>query len=311
MTAIDEFEIIDAHVHLYRNLDLERQNVDDPGRRDRDRWGNPDAISAFMDRQGISRVLCLPNFPTRQMRESLLKAAASAGQDPEEARSRIDRELAARVRRQNAWLSEVASANPRLAVAVGVQKLLTPDEMVQEVRLRASQGARSVKMLPGFYYEYPNDRAFWDMYAECEKLGLAVTSDTGTLGQESGTCFGEPVNFTDVLESFPRLTLVMAHFPSAFWDERVELARRYANLFFDISGGFNADGLEVRDGQRALPLEDAARVLRRVGVDRFVFGSDGPRFLFQPALEQVLALELTDGDKQAILAENAKRIYRL
>jgi uncharacterized protein len=148
------------------------------------------------------------------------------------------------------------------------------------------------------------------MYRASEELGLAITSDTGTLGlQDSGKCYGEPIRFAEVLRSFPRLKVVMAHFPSAFWDERVELAQQFPNLYFDLSGSFDAPHMEVRDEHRALHIADAERVLRKVGIERFMFGSDGPRFRFQPALEQILALGLSSDEKRAILADNARRIY--
>jgi predicted TIM-barrel fold metal-dependent hydrolase len=312
MPDVEDFDIIDAHVHLYRSLALEKQNVQDPGRRDRDRWGNPESVSAFMDREGISSIVCLPNFPTRQMRDTLLAQlpADQSTTEHETARTTIHAELLGRVRRQNEWLIQIGKANPRLVPAVGIQKLFSSEQMVEEVRVRAALGARTVKLLPGFYFEYPDDRAFWPMYEEAQALGLAITSDTGTLGfQESGAYYGEPIRFVDVLEAFPRLRVVMAHFPSAFWDERVELALRYPNLYFDVSGSFGAPHLEVRDEHRALAFDDAVRVLRKVGVERFMFGSDGPRFRFQPALQQVLALDLTESEKRAILAGNARRIY--
>jgi hypothetical protein len=137
-------------------------------------------------------------------------------------------------------------------------------------------------------------------------------SDTGTLGQpDCGVAYGEPANFAEVLEAFPRLRLVMAHFPSAYWDERVALAHQFPNLYFDTSGSFYAENIEVRDGYRAAALDDATRLIRSVGADRFMFGSDGPRFLFQPQLEQIIGLDLTDDERQMILAGNARRIYRI
>jgi len=311
---MSEFEIIDAHVHLYRDLDLERKNVRIAGRRDRDRWGNPDSVVRFMDAQGISRIVFLPNFPTRQMRAKLERElpAASSPEERDAALERIRADLADRVRRQNEWACQTAREIPRLVPAISMQGVFTPEEMVAEVRLRAAQGARIVKMLPGMYFEYPQDERFWPMYEVCQELDIAIVSDTGTLGQaESGIAYGEPVNFTAVLRGFPRLRLVMAHFPSAFWDQRVALAKQFDNVFFDTSGSFHDHGMEVRDGRRATAIEDAVRVLRDVGIDRFIFGSDGPRFLFQPELEQILALDLDDDEKQAILAGNAKRVYRI
>jgi predicted TIM-barrel fold metal-dependent hydrolase len=251
---VTEFEIIDAHVHLYRSLDLERKNVAHPGRRDRDRWANPQAVTAFMDREGVSKIICLPNFPTRQMRQSLLdgldinlptaeRAVAEAG---------IEAELASRLRRQNEWICKTAADNPRLVPAISMQKAFSPDEMVKELRTRVAQGASIVKLLPGMYLEHPADRAFWPLYAACSELDVAIVSDTGTLGQaEAGIAYGEPVNFSEVLASFPELRLVMAHFPSAFWDQRVALAQQFPNVYFDTSGSFHAEHVEVRDGRSA------------------------------------------------------------
>ena len=82
-------------------------------------------------------------------------------------------------------------------------------------------------------------------------------------------------------------------------------------MYFDTSGSFDAEHMEVRDGHRAASVEDAVRLIRSLGADRFLFGSDGPRFLLQPQLEQILALGLTDDERQMILAGNAKRVYRI
>ncbi len=314
----DGFDIIDAHVHLYRGLSLEKKNVLHPGRRDRDRWGNPENITKFMDLQGVSKVVALPNYPTLQMRASMRKEAdTELGADADEAKRKqayeaIEEKLIDRLKRQNEWMCGLAAENPRIVPAMSMQKLFSSDEMVAELELRHAQGSRIVKMLPGMYHEYPNDRAFWLLFDRCQELEVAVISDTGTLGlKETGIAYGEPINFTEVLEAFPRLHVVMAHFPSAFWDQRVELAQRFPNLFFDTSGSFHAEHMEVRDGSRAADIDDAVRVMRKVGIDRFMFGSDGPRFLFQPEAEQILSLDLTDGEKAMILAENAKRIYRI
>ena len=68
--------------------------------------------------------------------------------------------------------------------------------------------------------------------------------------------------------------------------------------------------MEVRDGHRAAAVEDAVRLIRSLGADRIVFGSDGPRFLFSLSWSRSSA-DLTDDERQMILAGNAKRIYRI
>jgi len=318
---MDDFEIVDAHVHLYRDVVTEKRALPIAGRRDRDRWGNAESVVPYMDREGVSHIVVLNFYPTAFMRRALRAKVPSGlgGSELEEAYRGVEGELVAGLRRQNEWLCRLHGAEPRIVAGIGVQGLLTPEQMVEEVELRAEQGARTVKLIPGWFHEMPNDRRFWPMYQRCQELGLAVTADTGSLGggihaahpdEYNPICYGEPNNFAEVLESFPKLRLVMAHFPSAFWDQRVELARRYDNLFFDISGGFNAPGFAARDGARALGEIDAVRVLRLVGIERFMFGSDGPHVMIQPGLEQFLRLDLTDAERRQILAETARRIYR-
>jgi predicted TIM-barrel fold metal-dependent hydrolase len=318
---MEDFEIVDAHVHLFRDLKREQQGFRIPGRRDRDRWGNADAIGPFMDREGVSNVVVLSFYPTGVMRRSLrskVPADASAA-EREQAYKEIEQQLATGLRRQNEWTCKLGQDDSRIIAGIGVQKLLSPQEMVQEVELRASQGAHAVKMVPGWFHEFPGDRAFWPVYRRCVELGLPVTADTGTLGlgrhaahpdEDNKIAYGEPVHFTEVLESFPGLTVVMAHFACAFWDERVEMAMRFPNLMFDISGGFQGPGVEARNGHRAIAEEDAVRVIRHVGVERFMFGTDGPHHMLQPVLEQFLRLDFTDDEKRRILSQNARRIYR-
>lgn len=316
-----EFEIIDAHIHFFKNVAQENQAFPIPGRRDRDRWGNPESITAYMDREGISKAVCLNLLPTEPMRESLMSKipAEDREKDPEGVRAQVEKELVARLRRHNDWLLTVSRENPRLVAGIGIQKLLTPEEMVEEVERGAAEGAKTVKLLPGMYRHYPNDRAFWPMFEKCQEIGMPVTSDSGTLGGLSpdGVYYGEPTYFIDILESFPKLTLVMCHLASAFWDQRVEMAQNFPNLVFDMSGSFNhplgAEGVRepiaARDAHRACAEEDAVRIIRKVGVERIMWGTDGPGIMARSRIEQVLRIDLTDEEKRMILAENAKRIY--
>jgi len=318
---MEDFRIVDAHVHLYRDLEKEKQARNIPGRRDRDRWGNADSVIPYMDREGVSHIVVVNFYPTGIMRRVLLRKIPEglSESERESALRAVERQLADGMRRQNDWLCNLSQQQPRIIAGIGVQKLLTPEELVEEVELRAAAGAHTVKILPGWFHEFPNDRAFWPMYQRCAELGLSVISDTGTIGlgrhqahpdEDNKICYGQPVHFTEVLQSFPNLTLVMAHFPSAFWDERIELAEAFPNLMFDISGGFQGEGFSARDGRKAITEADAPRILRKVGIERFMFGTDGPHVMIQPCLEQFLRLDLTDGEKQLILAANAHRIYK-
>jgi uncharacterized protein len=309
-----EHEIIDAHVHLWRTPEQEKHALRIPGRRDLDRWGTPEAALRLLDRCGISRLVFVNVLPTVEMIEAgLARLGADAGPEARAAEEdRLRLEMIDRIRRQNEWACEVGAGNDRLVPFIGVQKLLGPAG-AEEIRTGKSRGAKGVKIQPGMNGYFPTDRIMWPMYEAAQELGLPVLTDSGTYGAlaPDGSHYGRPLHFVEILESFPRLVLVMAHFASAYWDERAALAKTYPNLFFDVSGGFGATDITARDEHRALPEEDAVRVMRSVGIERFMFGTDGPYVMPQPYIEQVLRLDLTDDEQRLLLAYNAKRIYRL
>ncbi len=260
---MSDTEVIDAHVHLWRSVDQEKRALPLPGRRERDRWGTPETALTMMDRFGISKLVFLNVLPTVEMIEAGLRNlpedTSGAGRRAEEERLHV--EMADRIRRQNTWACEVGAAHDRLVPFVGVQKLLGADGCAEEVQRGHGLGAKGVKLQPGMNMFLPSDRELWPLYETAQSCGLPILTDSGTYGRPGpdGGHYGRPVNFIDVLESFPRLTLVMAHFASAYWDERVDLALRYPNLYFDISGGFDAPDIQARDDRRALAEEDAVR----------------------------------------------------
>ena len=103
----------------------------------------------------------------------------------------------------------------------------------------------------------------------------------------------------------------MAHMPGAYWDQRIEIAKRFPQVLFDTAGGFDDGHFTCRDGRRACALEDAARLIRTLGVERVLFGSDAPGADQQPQVLQLLRSGLTDGELDRVLASNARPVLGL
>jgi predicted TIM-barrel fold metal-dependent hydrolase len=283
-----------------------------------------------MDMVGISKMILMTLIP-RQFRGPLTEKAKLQGM-PEKERRDAEKNLAAQLaptmREFNEWGCEMGKRFPRILPFSCISKELgDADAIAQEVKLRASQGARGIKMHPGMFSFFPDDADLWPAYEMCQQLGLPILADSGpwpaphALVQFSSPVFdseasavidfGEPMNWSRVAEAFPRLVIILAHLGSAWWDERVELAKKYDNIFFDTSQGFAASDRIPYCSHRSLAEEDAVRIFRKIGVDRIMFGTDFPGLPFQPQVEQVLRLSLTDEEKKMILAENAKRLLRI
>ncbi len=327
---MEDFEIIDVHNHLCRNAEEEREYFPIPGRRAHDRWATPERAIEYMDRNGITAMAFMILVP-RQKRGPLYQKA-KLGELPEEQRAEERKKLSGQIgmimREMNEWGCHIGRQFPRLLPFIGMSDDLgSAEEIAAEVALRAEQGARGIKMHPGQFSCFPDNEVLWPMYEKCQELGLPVLSDSGPwphthlmmmypnpLGfklHEPNPNYAEPKNFARVLEDFPKLTLIMAHLGSAWWDERAEMAQQYPNLFFDTSQGFAAPDQIPVVAHRSLAEEDAVRIFRKIGIERIMYGSDFPGIAPQPQLEQLMRLPLTDEEKRMILAENARRILKI
>jgi len=195
---------------------------------------------------------------------------------------------------------------------IQVEKSLGVQGMAEEISIRASQGAKGVKLHPGSSHFFPNDRDLWPVYKRCVELNMPIIADSSLYeGAPKGIVYGygQPKYFAEVLADFPQLTLVLAHLGGVFWDERVELSQHYPNVYFDTAHGFSAPDRASLHPGRDLAEADAVRIIRKVGVERVMFGSDS-YYINDPVLqiEQILRLDLSEDEKRMILAENAKRI---
>jgi predicted TIM-barrel fold metal-dependent hydrolase len=325
-----DFEIIDAHIHLARTLDEESNYWLFPGRRSCDRYGTPEKAVEYMEREGISRMVYMVLIP-RQYRGPLIeknKLTSLPEKQRREEEKKISEKVAPKMREMNEWGCEVARRFPQLVPFICISPELGGAEgMVKEVELRASQGAKGIKLHPGMFAFFPYDEVMFPAYEKCQELGLPVLADSGAwptphvlseypspvllMEGQTGVQYGEPANWAKAAEAFPRLTIVMAHLGSAWWDERVELAQKYPNIYFDTSQGFSAPDRIPYSPHRGLAEMDVPRIFRKIGMDRILFGTDFPALAPQPQVEQIMRLPLTDEEKQKVLAGNAKRVYRI
>ncbi len=325
-----DFEIIDAHIHLARTLEEESNYWLFPGRRGCDRYGTPEKAIEYMEREGISKMAFMTLIP-RQYRGPLVekvKLASLPEKQRREEEKKIGEQVAPKMREINEWGCEVGRRFPQLLPFSCISpELGGAEDVVKEVELRASQGAKGIKLHPGMFAFFPDDEVMFPAYEKCQELGLPVLADSGAwptphilaeypspvamVEGQAGVQYAEPKNWAKVAEAFPRLNIVMAHLGSAWWDERVELAQKYSNLYFDTSQGFSAPDRIPYSPHRGLAEADAPRIFRKIGMDRILFGTDFPALAPQPQIEQIMRLPLTDEEKQKVLAENVKRVYRI
>jgi hypothetical protein len=292
------FSVIDAHVHTYPTSQIGLQAT--AGTAFSGCAGTVQELLGLMAVGGIDKAVMLNMTPVADMRE----AALARGEGPYE---EVARQMIERMKRRNAWTCQVAREHPSLVPFISLDPSMGPDDAVAEIRRRAQEGACGIKLHPSGQRFSPTDRNLWPAYAEAEALGLPVVSHGGIfpLDTESSE-HSRPRAFTRVLEAFPRLTLVLAHLGEGYLEESLAMAAKYPNLFFDCSAAVSGTVQPP-----SLSDDEAADVIRRLGVDRVLFGSDWPWFHPLRDRERIEALPFSDSEKGLILGENARRVMHI
>ena len=303
-------EVIDVHVHLTRDPAQEQLVFPKPGYPEEWYRANEPRAVSWMDAEGFSHIFMINYMDTNRIIANRLARMPGASEaEIGEMRAQLREQNVERLRVFNAWACELGAREPRIipfpCVDIGIFYDVTV--MMEELETNLAGGARGIKLHPGLGGFFPGDERMFPLYERLQEADIPILSDSGSLTPApEGGVYGEPLNFVPIFENFPRLRFIMAHAASAFWDERVIVAQRFPDVYFDLAGGFQSPSQHARDAHRACPVEDAARLLRALGTHRVCWASDAPGDEAGPQLRNFMRIPLTDEERERILAKNAR-----
>jgi len=263
---INTYTITDSHCHIY-----------------------PEAIAKRATRS-ISDFYKHP-VPNEGVSASLIEAGKAAG---------VDRYVIcsvavtpAQVTGANRFIANAVRDSGGLFTGLGT---LHPDsaDIEGDIKLIKSLGLKGGKMHADIQKTAINDRRCYKIYEQLEGV-LPVLLHTGDKRYE----YSNPRNLIPVLENFPNLSIVGAHFGGwSVWEEAAVRLSRYGNLCVDTSSTFNFVSPAL-----------AAKLISKFGSERVLFGTDYPMWHPSDELKFLFDLNLTDTDYRRILHDNSKRVY--
>lgn len=208
----------------------------------------------------------------------------------------------------NRWLcDEIAATDSRFIPLIGIDpNYMTVDENVAHLEEMVSDhGARGIKLHPPLQrLDFANE-AIWPIIETCSRLDIVIVSHAGPSRDGSG--LGEPERFRPILDAFPGLRIVLAHMGGAAWRQLPAIARDYPHVYFDL-----CEIVEQLDAPRAPSADELTHLIREVGVERVMMGSDFPWYDIDSTIGRVKALPgLSEAERDLILGANAARFFRL
>jgi predicted TIM-barrel fold metal-dependent hydrolase len=183
-------------------------------------------------------------------------------------------------------------------------------------------GARSFKFYNahiGQAWRADDQKIAYPMYERARKLGIKVIQfHKGFPISRANLEDLSPLDIQRAATDFPDLTFAIHHLALPYFEETVYIAARFPNVILVLSGTMHLPMIAPWQFQ-----EYMGRLLRDVGADRILWGSEAPLFGNpQPIIEWFWNMridpqlqdrygypEITEDDKRKILGENQARLF--
>ena len=194
----------------------------------------------------------------------------------------------------NTYIAETVNNSGGILTGLGA---LHPDsETIEEdIAEIISLGLKGVKMHPDFQKFQIDDKKCYKIYEACQKYKLPVLLHTG----DSRYDYSNPQRMKKVLEDFPELTVIGAHFGGwSCWKEAAETLSSFKNFYVDTSSSFDW-----------LSAEESRELVRAYGADHVLFANDFPMWNYETEYKKFTEMNLTDEENQLILYKNAIRLF--
>jgi uncharacterized protein len=196
-------------------------------------------------------------------------------------------------------------------------------EAVRQLEIQINEmGARSIKLYNGHIrggWRCDDPEVAYPLYEKCQELGVDVVQF------HKGSPFGmqnleelSPLDLQKAARDFPDLNFIIHHAAIPFFEETVNIAGRFPNIYVAMSGIINFCLVAPR-----LVQEWMGKLLQQVGVEKILWGSEAalqgsPRpFLEAFVHDFEIPHDLRDGygypqitraDKELILGGNFARL---
>ena len=174
-----------------------------------------------------------------------------------------------------------------------------PDQEINRLR---QNGIRGLKFHSPFQQFHPDEKRMMPIYEAMADDMVAFFHVGAGLSKGSKEVLATPSRIVNVIENFPNLKVVAAHFGGYKLFEEAERYLVGRNLYLDTSWPPSLKNI----GKDAI-----VRIINKHGAENILFGSDCPTADPVTEIQFINSLNLNEGEKELILGGNAYNLLGL
>jgi len=169
---------------------------------------------------------------------------------------------------------------------------------------------KGLKLYPGYEPFYPHDKRLKVVYDLAEEFSVPVMIHSGDTYSPTGKLkYAHPLEVDEVAVDYPNVNLVICHLGNPWLVDCMEVVYKNRNVYADFSGLVLGQFTEAFEDYMEEQITEVILYAGEPG--RFLYGSDWPICSMKSYVEFARQLKLKDEDRQAIMYENTRRLFKL
>jgi len=167
------------------------------------------------------------------------------------------------------------------------------DRIEEQIDEAIKLGLRGIKLHPDFQEFNIDDPKALRIYKTAEGK-MPILFHTG----DHRTEFSKPYRLKNVLDKFPNLDVIAAHFGGwSEWDDGAKILAGHKNVYVDTCSS-----------QYAMSPEKVVELIHAFGIDNVFFGTDYPMWLPEDEIRMLRNLPLSEDEFEKIFHLNFERL---
>lgn len=286
MQMIDKFLIVDGHVHTFSSYEVSNKIMTSFNKVYNIEFENPgpgtlDDVLEKMDRIGIDFTVTANFAPAKIIHQN------------------------------NTWSLEMGRQYKKLVPLVSFHPDMEEpmDKLMEEYILMGAKGIKFHPMAQGFA---PYDDRLDVVYRMCEEAYFPVVFHCGRVSNARINNYADIENILPVIKKYRKIPVILTHMADGNIGDVLKIADMYENVYFDTSIVITGYPPLLKVNEPSWPDNEVVEyVIKKVGADRVVFGSDYPWGSPEHDLARFMEIKLSDSEKSKVLGENAVKIFKI